>query len=204
MKGRRVSLMYSFLVLMLMPMIGVSGPLVAIPGLSAPPSSSSTSGSTLTIHTNQPQYIGNATIIVSGTVSPVPSIPSNVTISITNPANQVIVTMSSFVSNVTGGYSSNIQAGCPYTDWFSGNYQVMGVWQSSGQSTNATMSFQYLVPVGGGGGQAYHCASSSSSSTTTANAPEFGTQVLSLVAFVSVAAAALLTKGSRRPMSPKR
>jgi prefoldin subunit 5 len=101
---------------------------------------------TVTVAAGAPSYLGAATITITGSVTPVPTVPTNVVLTITNPNGGVADYSSNAVSLSTGAYSYSIVAGG------SANWNVPGTYTVTAtvSSVSATTTFQY-TPTGGVG-----------------------------------------------------
>jgi len=97
---------------------------------------------TLTVVPGQSSYSDSNTISISGTVSPTPSVASNVVLTITNPSGAIVDVSSNPVSTTTGTYSYAVVAGGT-PSWTAGTYTIKAVWGASGQSASATATFTY-------------------------------------------------------------
>jgi len=104
----------------------------------------------LSIQVDRTSYTANAQIVVNGSVSPPPSAITNVAITVKNPVGAVVAVASSPVSTSTGSYSSGLATGSLSCGWITGTYMVIGVWNSLGQTANATTNFTFAQPTGQG------------------------------------------------------
>jgi hypothetical protein len=156
--------------------------LVATPTLGLPNALTASDHFSLSIRTNPPYntYSGTDTIVIEGTVSPPPSVASNVTISIKNPNGALVATaLAAVVPGPFGGsYSHAFSAGASCL-WASGTYHVMGLWSNpiGAAVAGANTTFDYVSTA--------TCAS------TTTTTPEFGATATFFVALVAMAAAAV-------------
>ncbi len=108
-------------------------------------------GATMTIQTNAPPggFSGQATITISGTITPTPTVASNVVI--TTKGSMGAVDINSVpVSTSTGAFTYTLVAG-GNAAWVSGQYTVNGTWGASGNTATATATFVYTATQGGGG-----------------------------------------------------
>ncbi len=99
----------------------------------------------LSVSVDRQAYTTNYPILVSGSVSPTPNIPSNVTLIVISPAG-VAATAISRVSNSNGSYSYSLVAGGS-SAWVSGVYVVTAIWVVPGANETATTQFTYTVPA---------------------------------------------------------
>jgi hypothetical protein len=95
----------------------------------------------MSIETDRSAYATGAVMIISGGVSPPPSGPSNVTVSITGPQGVVAVATNP-VSITNGSYSYHLVTGGS-SEWVSGTYTVRGVWTAFGESETAMTNFEF-------------------------------------------------------------
>jgi hypothetical protein len=108
-------------------------------------SANSTTAFQLSVGVNNSAYSGNESMLVSGSVSPPPNAPSNVTVIITSPVG-VVATATSQVSTVNGSYShAFVTGGTP--GWVSGTYTVTVVCVAFGETDTATATFTFTVPA---------------------------------------------------------
>src|SRR5271169_5973957 len=105
--------------------------------------------SAMTITTNSQTYSGQADITISGTVTPTPTVASNVVVTTKGPMGAVDIG-STPVSTTTGAFSYSIVSG-GNAAWVSGQYTVNGTWGASGNTATATTTFAYAASGGGGG-----------------------------------------------------
>jgi hypothetical protein len=115
------------------------------PGVSTTTTTVIASAVAMSIETDRPAYTSGESMLISGSVSPPPSAPSNVTITITGPQGVVAVATSA-VSTTNGSYSYHLVTGGS-SGWVSGTYTVMGVWSVLGQNETATTSFELAFPA---------------------------------------------------------
>jgi len=111
--------------------------------------------STMTLQTNAPSYAGQATITISGTVTPAPTITSTAVVLTTKgPAGAVDIGEAA-VATGTGAFTYTLVSGGT-TAWMSGTYTVNGTWGAQGNTATATTTFAYTSSgtTGGGGGLA--------------------------------------------------
>jgi hypothetical protein len=99
----------------------------------------------LSVRVDRQDYTRNQLILVSGSVSPTPNIPSNVTLIVISPVG-VAVTATSRVSNSNGSYSYTLVAGSS-SAWVSALYTVTAIWVVPGANETAITQFAYTVPV---------------------------------------------------------
>jgi hypothetical protein len=99
----------------------------------------------MSIRTDRPAYTSGESMVVSGSVSPPPGAPSNVTITITGPQGVVVVATSA-VSTTNGSYSYRLVTGGA-GGWVTGTYSIRGVWTASGRTETATTSFEFALPA---------------------------------------------------------
>jgi hypothetical protein len=81
-------------------------------------------------------------MVVSGSVSPPPTAPSNVTITIAGPQG-VVVTATAAVSLANGSYSYQVVTGGSSSGWVTGTYTVRGDWSAQGEAETAMTSFEF-------------------------------------------------------------
>jgi len=143
---------------------------------------------TITVQTDSPAYGANQTIVINGTVSPTPSTPSNVTITIKGPGSVVVLNGSAAVGTLSGSYSYTLTADSD-CKWLAGSYQVAAVWQGSGQAAKASTTFQWSPPLAG---RAAPCTTTSSTSTV----PEFPIESLAIVLFATMLVLMLVSRKS--------
>ncbi len=99
----------------------------------------------LSVHVERPTYTTNQTILVNGSVSPVPQPPSYVFISVISPTGNV-TTATSRVGMTNGSYTYALMAGgSPF--WVTGVYTVVAVSVAFGATETATTQFVFVVPV---------------------------------------------------------
>jgi len=99
----------------------------------------------MSIETDKSAYTSNESMLISGSVSPAPAAPSNVTITIMGPQGVVAVATTA-ASTADGSYSYHLVTGGNGI-WAAGTYLVMGIWTGLGQNETATTSFEFVVPA---------------------------------------------------------
>jgi hypothetical protein len=99
---------------------------------------------TVTVAAGAPSYAGAATITITGSVTPVPTAPTNVILTITNPSGGIADVSSNIVSLTTGTYSYSVAAGGNPNWNIPGTYTVT----ATVSSVSASTTFQY-TPSGG-------------------------------------------------------
>jgi len=98
-------------------------------------------GETVTVSTNAGTYSGNATIQVTGTISPAPTAAgTDVVVTTTGPMGAVD-TGEAPVAATSGAYSYVLVAGSP--QWVGGTYTVNATYGGPGGTGSATTTFQY-------------------------------------------------------------
>ncbi len=101
---------------------------------------------TVTVTTNMPSYTTGQTIVVSGTVTPVPTVASDATISIYNPNGALVDIYPAPVSTSTGTYSHSFVAGGT-SQWIAGVYTVNVTWGAGTSVAKATTTFKFTPSV---------------------------------------------------------
>ena len=121
-------------------------------------------GATMTISTNAPPggFSGQASITISGTITPVPTIASNVVITTKGPMGAVDIN-SVPVSMADGSFTYTFVAGGSAA-WVSGQYTVNGTWGAQGNTATQTTTFAY---TSGGVGVTTVTVTTTSTTTTT-------------------------------------
>jgi hypothetical protein len=99
----------------------------------------------LSVRVDRQAYTTNQPILVSGSVSPAPNVPSNVTLIVTSPCC-VAATATSRVSGIDGSYSYTLVAGGS-SAWVVGVYTVTAICVAFGATETATTQFTFAVPV---------------------------------------------------------
>jgi hypothetical protein len=132
--------------------------------------------STMTLSTNSASYSGMANITISGTISPAPTVASNVIITTVGTAGAVDIG-SSPVATGTGAFSYTLVSG-GNANWVSGTYTVNATWGAQGNTATKTTTFTY------GGG---------STGTTTVTITSTVTSGVATTTITSSDAAALAT-----------
>jgi hypothetical protein len=123
-------------------------------------------GATMTISTSSPTYSGSQAITITGTITPAPSIASNVVITTIGPMGAVDIT-SQPVNIGTGTFSYTFTAGGS-AGWTSGTYTVNGTWGASGNTATKTTTFIYSAgPITGPTVTTTTTVTTTSISTTT-------------------------------------
>jgi len=127
----------------------------------------------LDVSTEQPSYAGNATIVVSGSITVVQGF---VIISIRNPSGTLISSVNGDIDEYSGLYQAEIKAGGPgWTE--SGKYNVTATWQYCPTTVSNSTSFIYTSAATGLNNrvttstQLSASATSCDSSTSTTGAP---------------------------------
>jgi len=105
----------------------------------------------MTVSTNNPSYAGQATISVTGTVSPAPTIANTaVVVTTRGPAGAVDIGTAS-VATGTGSFTYVfVSGGSP--QWVTGTYSVNATWGGQGDTASAITTFTYQSTGTGGGG----------------------------------------------------
>jgi len=143
--------------------------------------------SAMTISTNVPPggYSGQADITISGTITPTPTVASNVIITTRGSMGAVDIG-STPVSTSTGAFTYTLVSG-GNAAWVSGQYTVNGTWGAQGSTATATTTFAY-TSNGIGGGVVTVTVTSTSTTTTT-----IGVQTTTVTSTVPSSDAAALT-----------
>jgi trimeric autotransporter adhesin len=131
--------------------------------------------STMTLQTNAPTYSGQATIIITGTISPAPTIASSVVITTRGPVGAVDIGTAA-VATGTGAFTYSLVSGGSAT-WVTGAFTVNGTWGAQGNTATMTASFLYSAASG----------SSSSSTTVTATVTQTVTSAAATVTSITTA-----------------
>src|SRR5580658_589965 len=97
--------------------------------------------STMTLQTNAPTYSGQATIIITGTISPAPTIASSVVITTRGPVGAVDIGTAA-VATGTGAFTYSLVSGGSAT-WVTGAFTVNGTWGAQGNTATMSASFLY-------------------------------------------------------------
>ena len=106
---------------------------------------------TMTLATNNPSYAGQATISVTGTISPAPTIANTaVVVTTKGPAGAVDIGEAS-VATGTGAFTYVFVSGGSAM-WTTGTYTVNGTWGGQGDTASAITTFTYTATGQGGGG----------------------------------------------------
>ncbi|HEV2174034.1 MAG TPA: hypothetical protein VGS04_08125 [Nitrososphaerales archaeon] len=105
-------------------------------------------GETVTVSTDAKTYSGNATIQVSGTVTPAPSAAGTAVVVTTTGPMGAVDTGTAPVAATTGTYSYVLVAGSP--QWIGGTYTVNATYGGPGGTGSMTTTFAYQG-VGPGG-----------------------------------------------------
>jgi len=129
------------------------------------PLAASAAGATMTLTTDKPTYSGSQAITISGTISPTPSVASNVVLTTTGPMGAVDIN-SVPVSTSTGAFTYTYTAG-GNAGWVSGTYTVNGTWGASGNTATTTTTFIYTAGQSGGGGSVITVTITTTSTSTT-------------------------------------
>jgi len=120
---------------------------------------------TMTLSTNNPSYVGQATISVTGTVSPAPTI-SNTAVVVTTkgPAGAVDIGEAT-VATGTGAFTYVFVSGGS-ANWVTGTYSVNATWGGQGDTATAIATFTYTSSNTGGGGGSVVTVTSTTTVTT--------------------------------------
>jgi flagellin-like hook-associated protein FlgL len=107
--------------------------------------------STMTLSTNAPSsgVSGQTTVTVSGTITPAPTVASNVVLTTRGP-NGAADIGSTPVTTGTGTFSYSLVTG-GNAAWVSGTFTVNGTWGASGNTAVGTTSFLYTATGGNTG-----------------------------------------------------
>jgi len=105
---------------------------------------------TLTISSNATSYAGQATIQISGTVTPAPAVSNTAVVVTTKGPAGAVDTGEATVATGTGAYSYTLVSGGS-TAWTTGTYTVNGTWGFAGVTATATTTFSYTAASTGGG-----------------------------------------------------
>lgn len=143
-------------------------------------------GETVTVSTNAQSYSGNASIQVSGTVTPAPSATgTDVVVTTTSAKTGVVDAGTAPVTPVTGAYSYVFVAGAP--TWVAGTYTVNATYGGPGGTGSATTTFSY---AGVGSGVSVITVTITTTTTTTTT---IGVQTVTTTTTVPSSDAAALT-----------
>jgi hypothetical protein len=107
---------------------------------------------TMTLQTNQPTYAGQSTIIVSGTVTPAPTISTTAVVITTKGLSGAVDIGEATVATGTGAFTYTLVSGGS-SAWTSGTYTINGTWGAQGNTATKTTTFTYTGsgPTGSGG-----------------------------------------------------
>src|SRR5882762_9002468 len=104
-------------------------------------------GETVTATPNASSYSGQATIQISGTVTPAPTISSTAVVVTTKGPAGVVDTGTANVFTGTGAYTYTFVSGGS-ANWVTGTYVVNATYGGPGGSGSATTTFTYTTSVG--------------------------------------------------------
>jgi trimeric autotransporter adhesin len=104
-------------------------------------------GETVTVATDKHLYSGQATIQVSGTVTPAPSSAGTAVVVTTTGPMGAVDTGEALVAATAGTYSYVLVAGSSL--WINGNYKVNATYGGPGGTGSATTTFAYNGASGG-------------------------------------------------------
>lgn len=99
-------------------------------------------GETVTVSTDAKSYSGNATIQVSGTVTPAPSASGTAVVVTTKGPMGAVDTGTAPVAATSGTYSYVLVAGAP--SWVAGTYTVNATYGGPGGTGSQTTTFAYV------------------------------------------------------------
>ncbi len=123
-------------------------------------------GETVTVSTNAPSYSGNATISVTGTVTPPPAAAgTDVVVTTRGTVAGAVDTGTAAVAPTTGAYTYVFVAGS--SQWVAGTYTVNATYGGPGGTGSATTTFTYLGTGSGNGGVITVTITTTTTSTTT-------------------------------------
>jgi hypothetical protein len=105
-------------------------------------------GEAVTISTNASSYSGQATIQVTGTVTPPPSVTNTAVVVTTKGSSGVVDTGTAIVATGSGDYTYVFVAGSPM--WVTGTYTVNATYGGPGGTGSATTTFGYQAAGQGG------------------------------------------------------
>jgi len=120
-------------------------------------------GETVTVSTNASSYSGNATIQVSGTVTPAPSAAGTAVVVTTTGPMGAVDTGTAPVAATSGTYAYVLVAGAP--SWVPGTYTVNATYGGPGGTGSAKTTFTYVGT--GSGGVITITITTTTTSTTT-------------------------------------
>ena len=106
-------------------------------------------GETVTATTNAGSYSGQATIQVSGTVTPAPAASNTAVVITTKGPQGVVDTGTAIVASGTGAYQYTFVSGGS-ANWVNGNYVVNATYGGPGGSGSTTTTFAYSTTCAGG------------------------------------------------------
>ena len=159
------------------------------------PSMAFAAGETVTASTNAGTYSGQATIQVSGTVTPAPTTSSTAVVVTTKGPQGVVDTGTANVATSTGAYTYTfVSGGSP--NWVPGTYVVNATYGGPGGSGSATTTFTYTTSVGQvltGGGSTAVTVQVAASTPVLAGQQEVVSILTSFAANGSLAAATFQT-----------
>ncbi|MDG6931741.1 MAG: hypothetical protein JRN26_06550 [Nitrososphaerota archaeon] len=96
----------------------------------------------ISVQTSAPSYVSGQTVVVSGTVSPVPSAGTAVTLKVTGPTGGQYLDSATVSS--TGAYSFSFVL-LPSSNWPAGTYSVNVTWAESYQGPYASNTASFVV-----------------------------------------------------------
>jgi uncharacterized protein YoxC len=150
---------------------------------------------TLTVATGASTYTGQATIQVTGTVTPAPSSSASAVVVTTKGPQGVVDTGTAPVATGTGAFSYTFVAGGSAM-WVQGTYTVNATWGFAGDTAKNTATFTYnpgITTPGGGGGPSAISVQVTASSPTAPGAQESVAILTSFASNGSLAAATFQT-----------
>jgi hypothetical protein len=164
---------------------------------------------TMTLQTDIPSYSGAQPITITGVISPAPGPNTGVIITVKNPVGTVADVNEVFPGPTNGSFSDVSYPG-GNAAWTSGTFTVNATWGGSGGTASKIATFVYSPTAVTTSTTVTTTTSSTTTTTTTsttsttttsssrtttsANAPEFPTSVLAIVALAAMAMVAALSK----------
>jgi len=142
----------------------------------------STAGSiTFTSPSSGSSFTGAQTVIISGTVSPTPSLPDSVFIDMTllGSASPVVTTTQAVAASGAFSYTARV-GGSPL--WVTGTYVITA---TDSSAATGTITFQYVVPAATNTTTTTTSTSTSTSSATSTSSTSTATEIPGAITFTS-------------------
>lgn len=138
----------------------------------------------LSIRVYRASFNPDQPILINGTVSPPPQVPTRFNITVENPEGETVGQTFGPVNLSTGDYNYTLIPG-GNCGWIEGTFTVLGSVEVCGQLIEANTTFSYVIGPGVRNSSSTSSSTSESVASCSSTAPEFGTPQALILALLS-------------------